>query len=508
MEDFQQRFGELDPATGLYVFSATRQGTIVGILCLGALFGSLLVGVLADRLGRRLTIILAALSSVVGTTIEITSNHSWAQYAVGRLVSGLGIGALSVVVPMYQSESSPVAIRGILVSLYQLLVTLGLFTAEMVNFGTHVLPGSRAWRIPSALGAVWAVALGFGMLFLPESPRHSFRIGQEDKARVTIARIAGLAPFDLAVSAQLDEIRAKQAEETAGIAAGPAPTRRWCGGVAAVLAAPRMLRRLLLGLTLQAGQQLTGVNFFFYYGTSVFQATGRLPPDGYTTQVIFGGVNAFCSLLGLVVAARCRRRTALMAGAAAMAVCFFVFAFVGRSALQPQLDAVVAAAGAGGNKSTSVPSGGRAAVVAGDILVAFSCLFIVSFATTWGPLVWTVVAELYPARHRAGCMAVATAGNWLCNFLMSFCTRFVTDAIGHLYGLVFAACCTGLVAVVYFFVIESKDRSLEEIDTMYVEGVRPAASRRWAAGREEDSGLDVDKDSAAIELRDRRVRAS
>lgn len=115
MDDYARRFGELQ-ANGTYTFSATRQGTITALLCAGSLFGSLIAGKIADTLGRRLSISFSALFCCVGTVIEISSSHAWYQFAIGRFVNGLGIGALSVLVPMYQSESSPAVIRGTLVA--------------------------------------------------------------------------------------------------------------------------------------------------------------------------------------------------------------------------------------------------------------------------------------------------------------------------------------------------------------------------------------------------------
>lgn len=177
------------------------------------------------------------------------------------------------------------------------------------------------------------------------------------------------------------------------------------------------------------------------------------------TQIILGSVNVFCTFGGLYVVKKCGRRNALIAGALWMMVCFLVYSFVGHFKLDPVNPA-------------NTPQ-------AGNVLIVFSCLFIVAFATTWGPLVWAVVAELYPAKYRAPAMALATASNWLWNFLMSFFTRFITDAIDYLYGLVFAGCCAMLVLVVFFFLIESKDRSLEEIDTMYLLHVNPITSSKW-----------------------------
>ncbi|KAK3304489.1 general substrate transporter [Chaetomium strumarium] len=447
MSDYAARFGAHNPSTGAYEFSAARQGTIVGLLPAGCLIGSLIAGNIADSLGRRMAISVSALFCCVGNIIEISSNTVWAQFAVGRLITGFGIGALSVAVPMYQSESSPAIIRGILISTYQLFITLGIWTAEMINYGTHNRTNSASWRIPNGLSFLWSLILGLGILALPESPRYAYRKGREDEARRTIARLAGLDTHHAAVNMQIDEIKAKLDEERAGA------ETRWYE----IFTGPRMLYRTLLGIILQSGQQLTGANFFFYYGTTIFRATGL--SDSYVTQIILGSVNVFCTFGGLYVAKKCGRRNALIVGALWMMVCFLIYSFVGHFKLDH-------------TNPANTPA-------AGNVLIVFSCLFIAAFASTWGPLVWAVVAELYPAKYRAPAMAIATASNWLWNFLISFFTRFITDAIDYLYGLVFAGCCLALVVIVFFFLIESKDRSLEEIDTMYLLKVNPITSSKW-----------------------------
>ncbi len=218
-----------------------------------------------------------------------------------------------------------------------------------------------------------------------------------------------------------------------------------------------MAYRTILGMVLQAGQQLTGANFFFYYGTTIFLATGI--DNSYVTSIILGSVNVASTMVGLWVVKSFGRRPALMAGAAWMTMCLFVFAFVGEYALDRE-------------NPRSTPTAGR-------IMIAFTCLFIAAFATTWGPIVWAVTAELYPARYRAIGIALATSSNWLFNFLISFFTTFITDSIHYFYGLVFGGCTAALFFITYFFVIESKDRSLEEIDTMYVTHVNPIKSSKW-----------------------------
>jgi len=311
MTDYARRFGDEQQASGASIpFSAAKQGTIVGLLAVGCLLGALIAGKLADTLGRRLSISVFALFACVGTIIEISSESAWYQFAIGRLVTGLSIGALSVVVPMYQSESSPAIIRGVLVSTYQLFITLGIWTSYMVDWGTADRANSAAWRIPSGLGFAWSLVLGVGILFLPESPRFAHHKGRTDEARRTIARLAGIDQHSTAVNYEIDQIRAKEEEERA---AGKASLME-------IITGPRMLHRTVLGIVLQAGQQLTGANFFFYYGTTIFRATGL--SDSYVTQIILGSVNVFCTFGGLYVVAKVGRRKALMAGAAWIFVCF------------------------------------------------------------------------------------------------------------------------------------------------------------------------------------------
>lgn len=446
MEDYGRRFGSILP-DGTIEFSAARQGTITGLLCVGCLFGALIAGKIADTLGRKLSISVSSFFCMIGTVIEISSQSAWYQFAIGRLVNGLGIGALSVLVPMYQSESSPAIIRGVLVASYQLFITLGIWTAEMVDWGTSENSNSSSWRIPNGLSFLWAIILGVGILFLPESPRYAYAKGRVEECRATLARLGGLAQDSREINILMNDIRVKHEEETA---AGKA---KWIE----LFTGPRMFYRVALGVVLQAGQQLTGANFFFYYGTTIFKATGL--ENSFVTQIILGTVNVACTIGGLYVVQKCGRRNALIVGALWMFMCFMVYSFVGQFALD-------------GDNPQNTPA-------PGNVLIVFSCLFIAAFATTWGPLVWAVVGELYPMKYRGPAMALATASNWLWNFLMSFFTRFITDAIHYLYGLVFAGCCLALAVIVFFFVIESKDRSLEEIDTMYMLRVNPITSAKW-----------------------------
>ncbi|OAQ98805.1 hypothetical protein LLEC1_06906 [Akanthomyces lecanii] len=400
MDDYSRRFGQRSDG-GQYEFSAARQGTIVGL------------------------------------------------FAVGRLVTGLSIGSLSVVVPMYQSECSPAPIRGIIVSSYQLFITFGIWLAEVVNFGTsNIKTSSASWRIPNGLSFAWALLLGTLILFFPESPRYAYAHGRTDEARTTIARLAGLPEHSVTVDHQINDIQNKINEESE-------LSKEF--SISEIFTGPRMFYRTMLGIVLGCGQQLVGVNYFFYFGTTVFKSTGI--ENSYITQLILGSVNVVATIVSLWVVGKWGRRPILMIGAAWMMVCFLIYAFVGHFAID-QTDPL------------NTPAAGR-------VLITFSCLSIVAFAISWGPLVWAVNSELYPLRYRSVCMGLATASNWFWNFMLSFFTRFITDEIDYLYGLVFAGCCGALVVIVFFFVIESKDRTLEEVDLMYIQHVNPITSAKW-----------------------------
>lgn len=186
----------------------------------------------------------------------------------------------------------------------------------------------------------------------------------------------------------------------------------------------------------------------------------------YVTQMILGGVNFGTTFGGLYVIEHFGRRKSLMTGGIWMFCCFMIFASVGHFSLDKD-----------------VPQNTPAA---GTAMVVFACLFITGFAMTWGPMVWAIVAELYPSRYRARAMAMATASNWLWNFLIGFFTPFITNDIDFAYGYVFAGCLFFSVIIVYFFVIEGKDKTLEEMDMMYVMRVPPWKSSKWQPPSPED----------------------
>lgn len=294
---------------------------------------------------------------------------------------------------------------------------------------------------------LWASILGIGMSMFPESPRYDYRHGKVDKAIDTLSKIYGVPRNHRALNIEFEEIKQKYEEEVEN------GQVTW----AQLFRAPTMKYRVAVGVGLQALQQLTGANYFFYYGTFVFKGAGI--SNSYVTQMILGGVNFGTTFLGLYLIEHYGRRRSLIAGALWMFVCFMIFASVGHFSLDREH-----------------PENTHSAGVA---MVVFACLFILGFASTWGPMVWTIVAELFPSQYRARGMSLATASNWLWNFLLAFFTPFIVSAIDFRFGYVFAGCLFLAAGLVYFTVIEGQGRTLEEIDTMYLMKVKPWKSSKF-----------------------------
>ncbi|KAH0530307.1 hypothetical protein TsFJ059_004943 [Trichoderma semiorbis] len=470
MPDFLDRFG-LTHSDGTKYFSNVRSGLIVALLSIGTLIGALVAAPIADRVGRKPSISLWALVVSVGFVIQIASITAWYQLMIGRFVSGLGVGALSLLVPMYQAETAPAWIRGAMVCAYQLFITMGIWLAACFNYGTvkHQSGNSGSWRIVIGLGWIWTLILGFGILLFPETPRYDFRHGHEERAKETICRVYGATENHWAVHTQITEIERKlRAEDKIQLG----PIKEFVG----MFRAPRMAYRIALGMTLQMFQQLTGANYFFYYGTTIFKS---VQINSFVTQIILNSINFGVTFIGLYMVEHFGRRKSLIAGSIWMFICFLIFASVGHFMLDL-------------NDPSATPT-------PGVVLIVFACLFILGFATTWGPMIWTIQAEIFPSRYRAKGMALSTASNWIWNFCIGFFTPFITGAIDFRYGYVFAACNFVGALIIYFFVIEGQGRTLEEIDTMYLEHVLPWKSSKWVppppehmANIRRKAGVDLD----------------
>ncbi|KAJ5621824.1 hypothetical protein N7528_005056 [Penicillium herquei] len=451
MDNYLHRYAQ--DINGTWEFTNVRDGLIVAMLSIGCLVGALIGAPVADKIGRKWSITFWNVILIIGLVVQISSpSGHWYQMVVGRTITGLGVGACSLLVPMYMGESAPRHVRGAMISCYQLFVTLGIFLAYCINLGTNNLHGTAQWRITLGLTFLFALFLGGGMAMFPESPRYEFRHGKVDSCQRTLAKLYGIPENHVRILEEMDEIR-EQFEIESG-------EQKWTE----FITAPRMFYRICLGMGLQTLQQLSGSNYFFYYGTTIFEGAGL--SNSFVTQCILGAVNFGCTFGGLYVVENFGRRKSLIFGALWMFVMFMIFASLGHFVLDRA-------------DPTNTPGAGK-----GMIVVA--CLFIAVYAMTWGPMIWTIVAELFPSKYRAKGMALSTSANWIWNFLISFFTSFITADIDFAYGYVFAGCMFVAAFVIYFFVIEGRGRTLEEVDHMYVNHVKPWKSSSYEMPRRFD----------------------
>ncbi|AMD19248.1 HBR347Cp [Eremothecium sinecaudum] len=448
--DYKDRFAELRP-DGTHSFSDNRVGLIVSIFNIGAAIGGIILSKLGDMYGRRIGLMIVTLVYVVGIVIQITSSTKWYQYFVGRIISGMGVGGIAVLSPMLISETSPKHLRGILVSSYQLMITLGIFVGYCANYGTkNSYTDSSQWRIPLGLCFAWAFFMILGMIFVPESPRYLVEVDKIEEAKRSLARSNKVPMDDPGVQAELDNIRAGvELERRAGSAT-------W-GELFSTKT--KVLQRVIMGMAIQSLQQLTGNNYFFYYGTTIFNAVGL--DDPFQTSIVLGAVNFVSTFAAFYIVGKFGRRTCLLAGAAFMCVFMFVYAIIGTVALYPD--------------GEDMPSSKSA----GNGMIVFTCFFIFAFATTWAPGAYVIVSETFPLRVKAKGMAISTAANWMWGFLISYFTPLITKAIHFRYGFVFAGCLLFSYFYVFFFVPETKGLTLEEVEEMWQEDVQPWNSDSW-----------------------------
>lgn len=403
---------------------------ITSWVTLGALVGALVAGFLADRWGRRLTILTAAGLFTVGAMIEAFAPGP-PVLVVGRLVVGFGVGVASVAAPLYAAEMAPAHVRGRFVSLYQLAITIGILIAYVVD---EALTNSDSWRVMLGVSAVPGVLLAVAMFPMPDSPRWLLRNGRRDDAVDALEKVEPGADS----AARLDEVQASIDADRDQASWGE-------------LLSPALRKPLQIGIGLAVFQQITGINAIIYYANEIFGAAGFSTPQeqAAATTWAIGVVNVLATFIAVAYVDRFGRRPLLRAGLVGMALSLAVVG-VGFHLLDGQ-------SGAGGRESvTSVMT-----------LVGL-VVFIASFAFSLGPVVWTVINEIFPSRVRGRAVAVATAANWGSAWLVSQFFLTLTDAIGQS-GTFLLFAFFSVVAFVWVtrLVPETKGRTLEEIEALW-----------------------------------------
>jgi len=396
--------------------STRLQELTISIVLVGCIAGSSVAGLIADRVGRRITLLAAgiifgagALGSAFTPSIEVL--------LAARFVVGIAIGFCSVVAPLYISEVAPADVRGALVSLYQFAITVGILAAFLVDYA---LAGSQAWRWMLGLALIPSLILIVGMLPLPESPRYLFKIDKVDAAREELRRIAGRDEIGVEETAIVDSLKVQ-------------------GSGFAALATPAVRYALVLGVALAMLQQLTGINTVIYYGPHIFQLAGIASNEAsILATALVGVVNVLLTLVAIFFVDRIGRKPLLYAGCTGMFVALSVLAF---AFAQPHL------------------AGSLAAISLVSLMV-----YVGSFAYSLGPIVWLLISEIFPLQARGLGMSICTLGNWVANLMVSLFFLSMVQALGaSLTFAIYAALCIVTIVVVARGVPETKREILEDI---------------------------------------------
>jgi SP family arabinose:H+ symporter-like MFS transporter len=412
--------------------NAVSEGWFVSCALLGCIIGVSVSGKLSDQYGRKIVLIISAvlfLASALGCMLS----NSFTVLIAFRLIGGLGIGVASMVSPLYISEFSPSRFRGMMVSLYQLALTIGIVLAYFSNaylarHATDVFANADISRIFSA--EVWRSMLGLGALpagiflislfFVPESPRWLLLKGQKQKATAILIKIDG------------EEAARK---ETDAFALNSSPDE----GSIKELFTPVYRKALWIGLLLPFLSQVCGINAVIYYGPRILEQAGFTLNNALGGQVTIGLVNVVFTFVAIFTIDIWGRRPLLFAG-------------IGGAVISLLIIGALFAFG----------------VTSGPWILIFILTFISCFAFSFGPVCWVVVGEIFPNSIRGKAMALATLSLWIGNFLVGQLTPVLLEGLGSSWTFwLFALCCSPALWLTFKLIPETKGRSLENIEAYW-----------------------------------------
>lgn len=400
-----------------FQFSPFLEGFVVSALLLGAMVGALSAGKLSDRFGRRKIILLAAVVFGIGALAAGLSPNVIFLVA-SRIVLGLAVGLASVIVPLYISEMAPPNIRGRLVTLNQLAITVGILVSYFINY---LLADSGQWRLMLGLAVIPAAILFVGMLFVPESPRWMISQNLTDRARKVLARVRGTNDIE----GEMQDI--KEAHENEKQGKGMKELfKPWARPV------------LIVGVLLSFLGQASGVNVIVYFAPSILKSSGFADSASLLATVGVGTINVLMTIVGMSIVDKVGRKPLLISGLVGMFVSLVV---LGMMDLFPGFS--------------------------GSSIVEVLCLFVymASNAVGVGVIIFLLPSEIFPMRIRGAAMSISLLFNWGTNFVVSTTFLSLLNMMGHaLTFWMYALICVLFIAFAYFMIPETKGRSLEEIE--------------------------------------------
>lgn len=401
-----------------FPLSTLTKELIVSSVLLGAMFGSLSSGLLTDYLGRKRVMLIISAFFIIGTLISSVTLHV-NGILIGRFFIGFAIGMGSYTAPLYIAEISPHELRGGLVSLNQLAITIGILCSFIINYTFTNIDGS--WRFMFAMGLVPALLLSIGMIFLPESPRWLLKKNKPEKAAKILQNLRNTTN----VHDEIEEIKNNlKVKKTTFFG----------------VFSPWMLPVLFLGIMLGFIQQITGINTIIYYAPSIFQLAGfQNAASSILATVGIGIVNVLATIFAIVYLDKLGRRPLLLIGLAGMCI-----SLIGLSLAFTE-----------GSHHTFLPA----------LAMLFTFLYIICFAFSLGAILWLIVSEIFPLEVRATAMGIAVFSCWFWNFAVSSTFLSLLNIMGpSMTFLFYALMCIFSLIFCYFKVPETKGITLEKIE--------------------------------------------
>ena len=413
-----------------FELDAAQMGWAASSALVGCMFGCIFAGVLSDWIGRKITLIIAAVLftiSAVGSAVP----HSFTEFVIFRMIGGIGVGTASMLSPLYIAEISPANIRGKMVSYNQFAIISGMVVVYFVNYfiaaqGNEVWNVQSGWRWMFGSEAAPAIIFFGFLMFVPESPRWLTKQKRSGEALSILKRITG----EENARKELAEIEETIAHEETSIKQ---------------LLLPGMRIVLIIGIVLAVLQQVTGINVFLYYAPEIFKKLGAGTNIALFQTIIVGVVNLTFTIVAIKTVDRFGRKPLLMIGSLGMGACLLG---VGLAAYFQQ---------------TSI------------WILIFILGYIACFALSVGPVVWVILSEIFPTRIRGRAMSIATICLWAANWLVSQTfpmldeNEWLVENFHHgfsfwLYGIL----CFVLLLFVWRVLPETKGKTLEEIEKIWI----------------------------------------
>ncbi|KAJ5095953.1 hypothetical protein NUU61_005309 [Penicillium alfredii] len=436
LQSWVEVFPEIDTINtegALRAKNSTGKGAVIASFQLGALAGALSCTALGDRLGRRKTIFLGAILTIIGQILQIAS-YGLPQFVVGRVILGIGVGQFSVAVPVWQSECTSAKHRGQHVVVDGICICLGYALCNWIDFGLSKIDGTLQWRIPLVISLFFSLVVLFAVFLLPESPRWLVRVGRIEDATHSLAAYKGTSADDEAVRVEISGIETSLEVTNDSASLGDIFNPKKPDD-------ERLLYRFCLCVALQFFQQMCGGNLISTYVSTIFEE--NLNMDSDLARILSSCAMTWkflCSFIAFFAIDRLGRRKIFMISGTGMAVCMMVLSITNSF---------------GKNHTSSI--------VSAVFIFLFNSFYPVGFLG--GNFLYCT--EVAPMRLRVAMSAISTANHWLWNFVVVMITPVALDTIGYRYYIVYTVISACIPVAVYFFYPETMNRNLEALNHVF-----------------------------------------